>query len=133
MADDDVPEEEPIEETASADDPKQQARIRKKREIAEDNYTLFWKRVLSDPIGREVMFVMMNDCGLFRYDAEYTPVGFPSTEKTWFGLGKRSIGEALRDRLELADRDGLCLMYDEHHPRFMKPKPVRRKKDDTNV
>lgn len=130
MTGDEPEDDEPVDETPNAADPVSQAEQRKHQKNREDRYTEFWKRVLADQVGREVMYQLMADCGTFSFPVAATPAGFPDREQTWFLLGKKSIGEALRDRLELADYQALHRMYEEYHPKFMKPKPARRKKPD---
>lgn len=125
--DEDVPENESEDETPNAADPKANERIKERKRFKENNYTMFWRRVLADSVGREVMFTFLVDCGTFEYTAAITPSGMPDASKTWFLLGKKSIGEALRDRLELADRVGFAAMYDEWHPRFRKPVVQKRR------
>lgn len=118
----------PTDETASAVDPQANTRRKQRKKLAEDNAGDFWRRVMADPTGRAEMFKLMQSCGLFQNRHAVTPTGFPNPDETWFYLGQKSIGEILRETLELADRVSVFKMFDENHPRFMKPAPTPRKK-----
>lgn len=129
-ADDDAGEDEqgttlPPDETPDAADPNSINRKRRKQKQAEDKVGDFWRYVMSLEIGRAAMWDLLNAAGVFETKFASTPVGFPSNAKTWFHLGEKSLGDRLHRTLMKADPAALMVLYREHHPDFVQPKPPR--------
>lgn len=114
-----------VDETPDAADPVSIKRVRQRRKFEEDLRGDFWRRVLAEPIGRQVMWEIIVGCGTFENRFQTGPTGFPIAEETWFHLGRKNIGEGIREILEKADRMAVFTMFEEHKADWQKPKPNR--------
>ena len=92
----------------------------------------FWQRVFADPIGRREMWGILQSAHTFEERFACGPSGFPQPEATWFEAGIQSYGQRLFQSWTVLDREGVFLMLDEHDPRFVKPKPAKKLREDDN-
>ena len=93
----------------------------------------FWRSVFADPIGRREMWGILQEAHAF--DTEpfaYGPTGLPCMEATWFKNGAQRLGQKFFQDWSILDRAGVFLMLDEHDPRFVTPKPPRKRNEDGN-
>lgn len=95
-----------------------QKRRRQKIRFHERQVADFYKRVFADPVGRAVMWEILQ-AGHFR-ETKFAcgPNGFPQPEHTWFLAGEQSYADRLFNTWRRHDRDGVLLMEDEHDPQF---------------
>jgi hypothetical protein len=123
MADDDEPENTPVDDqTPDAASPRQQRkRLARKRE-AEVEGDEFWRAVLNSVVGRREMWALLNSLGGFEVRFECGPTGFPQPEATWFRLGEHTTAMRLYHSWLRLDLAAVQLMHQEHDPRFAKPK-----------
>lgn len=120
----------PPDETPDAADPASIAKVRRKRKQKDDEAGKFWRMCLRLEIGRKVLWDILNEAGVFRATFASTPVGFPSSDKTWFHLGEKSLGERIYHTLVKHDPEAAMLMLKEHHPSFVVPKPPRMRTEN---
>lgn len=123
-------EPEAVDETPDAADPVSIARQQKKLKYDQANIDLFWQRVLSEPIGRRVLWDLLRSLHTFEERSACTPAGFPAPEMTWYQAGERDVGLRLYRTLLKADFPGLHLMHEEFDILHAKPKPKRRQRSD---
>lgn len=86
----------------------------------------FWKRVLSEEVGREVMWEVLQ--GMHAFDTRFAtgPNGFPQPEATWFAAGEQAAGWRLYDALRKADFEAVHVMHLEHDPYFEEKRRKRK-------
>lgn len=101
----------------AADDAAIEKAQRRSKHI-EDRATDFWKRVLSEDIGRRVMWDVLQGMHTFENRFATSPAGFPHTEATWFQAGEQAAGWRLYDALRKASFQGVHLMHTENDPYF---------------
>ena len=78
----------------------------------------FYQRVFADPVGRAVMWEILQACHFRETKFACGPNGFPQPEATWFHAGEQAVGDRLFNTWRRHDRDGVLLMEDEHDPQF---------------
>ncbi len=103
---------------------------KKKVELERLQAEEFWKRVLSDPIGRREIWQLLQTCHTFETKFGVGPNGFPNSEATFFHQGEQAIGQRLYQSLSIIDRAAVFKMHDEHDSRYAKPVPQRSIKQD---
>ena len=101
-----------------------QARQRAKH-IA-DKRADFWKRVLSEEIGRAVMWEVLAEMHAFNVRFATSPNGFPNPEATWFQAGEQAAGWRLYDALRKADFEAVHTMHLEQDPYFEEKRRKRK-------
>jgi hypothetical protein len=112
-------------ETVDAANPAR-LRDRRKREVIEkENSDNFWRRVLSDPVGRKEVWKLLQAGHAFEERFACGPNGFPQTEATWFQAGEQAFVLRIYQSLLVLDRDAIALMHDEYDHRFGRRKPKR--------
>ena len=92
----------------------------------------FWQAVFADPVGRAEMWGILSQAGTFNDTFGVGPNGFPQPEASWFHMGARSFGLRLFQSWQVLAREGVCLMQDEHDPRFTRPKMPQTTRDKLN-
>ncbi len=93
---------------------------------------IFWRSLLSQAIGRKVLWDFLNNqCHIFEDRFACGPNGFPDPQATWFHAGAKSVGERLYRTLLRTDLDNVHLMHREYDSSFADPRPIRRKKADS--
>lgn len=78
----------------------------------------FWRRVLSEDVGRAVMWDVLINMHTFSDRFAVSPAGFPQPEATWFQAGEKAAGWRLYDALRKADFTGVHRMHIAHDPYF---------------
>lgn len=116
--------------TDDASDPKAVARRARKAKQKDDDRGAFWRRTLADPIGRLVIWELLQDCRTFQVTFAVTPAGFPCPEQTWFHAGQKDIGERLYRSLLRIDRLAVVQIHDEHDPLYATPKLTKPQRSD---
>lgn len=111
--------------TPDAADPRGQQRIRQKKKFQVQQSADFWQRVFSDPVGRRVMWEMLESMHTFETRFACTPAGFPCAEATWFQAGEHETGQRLYHTFMRHDFEGCALMLREYHPDFVQRQPKR--------
>lgn len=127
----DVPEietrdEAATDDTPSATDTRDMARRRNTKKFQEQQVTEFWQRILGDPIGRRVMWGILDGFHAFETKFACTPAGFSSPESTWFHAGQQDCGLRLYHTFMRFDLEGTNRMLQEYHPDFVKSKGKRK-------
>lgn len=113
-------------ETPDAVSPRAQARQKQSKKFREQQLADFWKRTLSDPVGRMAMWGILDSLRTFETRFACGPAGFPCPEATWFQAGEQATGQRLYHSFMKFDLEGTWLMLKEHHPDFVAPrKPAR--------
>jgi hypothetical protein len=102
------------------------------KERCEKEAADFWKYVLSHPIGRREMWKILQAASTFEERFACGPNGFPQPEATWFKAGEQSLGLRLFLSWQIIDPAGVLLMQQEHDPRFVKPKAIKRIRKSKN-
>lgn len=125
-----VDEEEPDVESGPVDagDPAAHRKRLTKAAVRDRDIRRFWARIFDDPIGRAEMWNILREAGTFDDRFGVGPSGFPQPEQSWFHMGQRSLGLRLYQSWLALAREGVCLMQDEHDPRFARPKMPKTKK-----
>ena len=137
--DDDEPESEQGDFLASEQPTEDAASLQtirgKRQKLLQSNaeIIIFWRSLLSAPIGRKVLWDFLNaQCHIFEDRFACGPSGFPDQQATWFHAGEKSVGMRLYRTLLRTDLDGVREMHREYDPAFQDPKPVpRRKRSDS--
>lgn len=80
----------------------------------------FYARTFADPVGRKVMWEILQACHFRETKFAIGPSGFPQPERTWFEAGEQAVGDRLFNTWRRLDRAGVMLMEDEHDPQFAK-------------
>lgn len=78
----------------------------------------FWQGVMAHPVGRRVIFSVLQRCGTFKVEFAATGTGFPHPDAQNYANGQRDLGIWLYHELGRLAREGLFLMLDEHDSRF---------------
>lgn len=123
MADEEIvepPEEGVVDEIPNAADPVAVKRARTKQQKAKDRHDDFWRRVLADEVGLEIVWGLLTDAHTFETRFACGPNGFPQTEATWFHAGRQEFGLALYHKLLQIDVAAVQRMHALHDPRFPK-------------
>lgn len=84
----------------------------------EDNRYL--KRMLAHPVGRRLLWSILDAAGTFEDRYGFGPNGHPHSEATWAFRGQKDLGLRLYHSWSLADRAGVLSLLDEFHPLFPK-------------
>lgn len=134
MDNDDAPEgsrdADVVDETPDASDPKSVKRQRQKAKLKDDQRADFWKRTLADPVGRLVIWELLQGCGMFETKFAASPTGFPDMAATWFYLGGKNIGERLYRTLLRIDHGSVYQMHLTHDDDFAVLNPKRTTKTE---
>jgi len=109
----------------AADDTAIEKAQRRAKHVA-DKSADFWRRVLSEEIGRRVMWEVLVGMHTFEERFAVSPAGFPNPEATWFQAGEKAAGWRLYDALRKADFTGVHRLHLENDPYF-KEKANQRK------
>ena len=112
----------------NAADPVKITRARQRAEFRVDQRADFWKKVLSDPSGRMVMWEVLAGMHTFEDRFATTPAGFPCPEATWFQAGEKAAGWRLYDALRKAAFEEVQQMHIELDPYFAEMKKTNRRK-----
>jgi len=115
--------------TVDAANPSMVRGRKKKAELERLQGEEFWKRVLSDPIGRREVWNLLQTCHTFEVKFGVGPNGFPNAEASFFHQGEQAIGQRFYQSLSIIDRAAVFKMHDEHDPRYARPVPQRSIKD----
>ena len=87
-----------------------------------------YRRLLSTPIGRRLVWDLLQSCHTFETRFVCGPNGFPQPDSTWFHAGQQDVGLRLYQFLMRVDRPAVFSMHDENDTNFAEPaKPGRRK------
>jgi hypothetical protein len=87
----------------------------------------FWRRVLSDPVGRRELFKILASGHAFEERFACGPTGVPQSEATWFQAGEQSFAFNLYRSWKRMDPVGVLRMELENDP-LMRPPPKRRRR-----
>lgn len=120
MSDDDEPVERPeldIGLPNAASEKEQRKRETTVKRLAREERE-FWRAVLALPVGRRVIFALLQRAGTFRVEFAATPPGFPHPDAQNYANGQRDFGIWLYHELGRQARDGLFTMLDENDSRF---------------
>lgn len=116
-----------VDETPSATDPKDQARRRRSHAVEAENLARFWHDLMENPIGRLAMWRWLQ--ALHAFETQFaTAAGFPQPEATWFKFGEQQSGQRLYQTLMKHNLEATNRMLIEHHPDFAAPPKRRRRK-----
>ena len=99
---------------------------RQRAEHIADKRADFWKRVLSEEIGRAVMWEVLTSTHAFDTRFATSPNGFPNQEATWFQAGEQATGWRLYDALRKADFEAVHTMHLEQDPYFEEKRRKRK-------
>ena len=88
------------------------------QEVRKNEREDFWKRVLGDRVGREMVWELLISCHAFDTFFPCGPTGFPDPNAAFFMAGCQSIGLKIYRDLQVMDFDGIRLMHNENDPRF---------------
>lgn len=77
----------------------------------------FWRRVMSDEIGREEVWKLLQDSHAFSPQFAVGPSGFPIPEQTWFHQGEQAFGYRFFLTLMKHDPENVLVMLTEHESR----------------
>lgn len=111
-----------------AGDPETHRKRLTKAALRDRDVRRFWEGVFANPVGRAQMWEILRQAGTFDDRFGVGPSGFPQPEASWFHMGARSLGLRLYQSWLALAREGVCLMQDEHDPRFMRPKMPQTKR-----
>lgn len=117
----------PINEHPNAADARAIGLARECAKHKTDQAADFWRRVLSEDIGRAVMWDVLSGLHTFETRFATAPNGFPNPEATWFQAGQQAAGWRLYDALRRADFAAVHLMHREHDNYFLEEKRNKRK------
>lgn len=98
---------------------KTKKKTRKQVQLDDLNAIEWWKRCLSDPIGRREIWKIINDrCRAFNTTFAVGPSGFPQIEASWFHAGEKSVGLDMYHRIMALCPKEIILMHQENDFRF---------------
>jgi hypothetical protein len=112
----------------NAADPARIERARQRAEFRGDQRADFWRKVLDNPLGRQVMWEVLIGMHTFEERFATTPSGFSCPEATWFQAGEKAAGWRLYDALRKACFEQVHLMHTENDPYFADQKKKTRRK-----
>ena len=78
----------------------------------------FWRKTLSDPVGRREMWKLLETCHFREEPFMCGPNGFPQPEATWFKAGEKALGLRLYQMWLALAPDLVILMQSEHDISF---------------
>lgn len=111
----------------NAADPARINRARQRAGFAADQRADFWKKILSDPVGRMVMWEVLIGMHTFEDRFANSPAGFPHPQATWFHAGEKAAGWRLYDALRKAAFVEVHTMHQELDPYFVTEKKTPRR------
>ena len=111
----------------NAADPVRINRARQRASFAADQRADFWQKVMSEPLGRMVMWEVLISMHTFEERFASTPAGFPHPEATWFQAGEKAAGWRLYDALRKAAFVEVHTMHTELDPYFVTEKKTTRR------
>ena len=114
----------------NAADPVRIIRAKQQAEFRVDQRADFWRKVLSEPVGRMVMWEVLDGMNTFKDRFATTPAGFPCPEATWFQAGEKAAGWRLYDALRKAAFEEVHTMHCELDPYFAEMKKTTRRKSN---
>jgi hypothetical protein len=120
-------DENPAIRIPNAADPVAIGRAQQRAKHLADKRADFWKRVLSEEIGRAVLWDVLQSLSTFEARFATGPNGFPYPEAAWFQAGEQSAGWRIYDALRKADFEAVHLMHQEHDSYFIEKKARSRK------
>lgn len=116
----------------NASDPAQIRRKERRKKLNEDDGLVFWKSVLSNPVGRREMWLILKDAQTFKVKFGVGPNGFPSPEGSWFAQGQQAFGMGLYHKWLFAFPQLVYLMHAENDDRFPRAGARRSKAITSN-
>lgn len=120
-------DENPRTKIPNAADPVKIARARQRADFRTDQRADFWKKVMSEPLGRMVLWEVLSGMHTFEDRFAATPAGFPHEQATWFNAGEKAAGWRLYDALRKAAFEEVHLMHIENDPYFADTKKKTRR------
>jgi hypothetical protein len=119
-----LPSEQPTEDAAS---PRKVAQRRRSLAREREQEETYLRAVLADPVGRRVLYGILNAAHTFDTRFAVGPSGFPDANATWFHAGEQALGLGLYQRWQQIDHQAVFLMLTENDSRFQPPPKTRRK------
>ncbi len=95
MSDERDEDEDVAPDLPNAADPAKVRRRQTESQFREEQVADFWRRCLADPVGRMVLWGLLQDCHTFEERFSTTPAGMAYSEAAWFAAGEREVGQRM--------------------------------------